>query len=106
STYHRFTFCKLRTFLTMVDCLSRFTSTISNLFDIIWHLGVRHQVAAIPSLLTGGSMCDTADDGVGISNSVPAELKLRNRGLRTADISELMPFARQLVNSRENRDSH
>jgi len=48
STYHRFTFCKLRTFLTMVDCLSRFTSTISNLFDIIWHLGVRHQVAAIP----------------------------------------------------------
>jgi hypothetical protein len=47
STYHRFTFCKLRTFLTMVDCLSRFTSTITNLFDIIWHLGVRHQVAAI-----------------------------------------------------------
>jgi hypothetical protein len=47
STYHRFTLCKLRTFLTMVDCLSRFTSTISNLFDIIWHLGVRHQVAAI-----------------------------------------------------------
>ena len=31
----------------MVDCLSRFTSTITNLFDIIWHLGVRHQVAAI-----------------------------------------------------------
>jgi hypothetical protein len=51
-------------------------------------------------------MCDTADDGVGISNSIPAQLKLRNRGLRTADISELMPFACQLVNSRENRDSH
>src|SRR5678815_3265585 len=51
-------------------------------------------------------MCDTADDGVGISNSIPTELKLRNRGLRTADITELMPFARQLVNSRENRDSH
>jgi hypothetical protein len=36
----------------MVDCLSRFTSTISNLFDIIWHLGVRHQVAAIRLRLT------------------------------------------------------
>ena len=51
-------------------------------------------------------MCDTADDGVGLSASIPAELKLRNRGLRTADIAELMPFARQLVKSRENRDSH
>ena len=51
-------------------------------------------------------MCDTADDGVGISDSVPRELQLRNRGLRTADISPLMPFARQLANSRENRDSH
>jgi len=51
-------------------------------------------------------MCDTAEDGVGISSSIPAELKLRNRGLRTANISGLMPFARQLVNSRENRDSH
>ena len=51
-------------------------------------------------------MCDTADDGVGLSASITAELKLRNRGLRTADIAELMPFARQLVNSRENRDSH
>jgi hypothetical protein len=48
STYHRFTFCKPRTFLTMVDCLSRFTSTITKLFDIIWHLGVRHQVALVP----------------------------------------------------------
>src|SRR5690349_8433936 len=51
-------------------------------------------------------MCDTADDGVGISDSIPAESKLRNRGLRTADIAALMPFARQLVDSRENRDSH
>ena len=47
STYHRFTFRKLRNFLTMVDCLSVFTSTITNLFDIIWHLGVRHQVASV-----------------------------------------------------------
>ncbi len=39
-------------------------------------------------------MCDTADDGVGIGNSIPRELQLRNRGLRTADISPLMPFAR------------
>ena len=51
-------------------------------------------------------MCDTADDGVGISNSVPRELQLRNRGLRSTDISALMPFARRLANSRENRDSH
>ncbi|MBM2802304.1 MAG: hypothetical protein HW419_197 [Deltaproteobacteria bacterium] len=51
-------------------------------------------------------MCDTADDGVGIGNSIPHDLQLRNNGLRTADISALMPFARQLANSRENRDSH
>ena len=51
-------------------------------------------------------MCDTADDGVGLSSSIPRELQLRNKGLRTADISPLMPFARQLANSRENRDSH
>lgn len=51
-------------------------------------------------------MCDTADDGVGIANSLPRELRLRNQGLRSADISPLMPFARTLANSRENRDSH
>lgn len=51
-------------------------------------------------------MCDTADDGVGLTSSVPREVQLRNKGLRTADISPLMPFARQLANSRENRDSH
>ena len=51
-------------------------------------------------------MCDTADDGVGIANSIPRELQLRNQGLRSADISPLMPFARALANSRENRDSH
>ena len=51
-------------------------------------------------------MCDTADDGVGIANSIPRELQLRNQGLRSADISPLMPFARMLANSRENRDSH
>ena len=51
-------------------------------------------------------MCDTVDDGVGISDSVSRKSQLQNRGLRTADISALMPFARQLANSRENRDSH
>ena len=51
-------------------------------------------------------MCDTADDGVGISNSVPKEEQLKRVGLRAADLSELMPFARQLANARENRDSH
>jgi len=51
-------------------------------------------------------MCDTANDGVGISDSLSRELQLRNKGLRTADISALMPFARQLAHSRENRDSH
>ena len=51
-------------------------------------------------------MCDAADDGVGIANSIPRELHLRNQGLRSADISPLMPFARMLANSRENRDSH
>src|SRR5215470_10656317 len=51
-------------------------------------------------------MCDTADDGVGISNSVPKEVQLKRAGLGTVDLSELMPFARQLANARENRDSH
>ena len=51
-------------------------------------------------------MCDTADDGVGISNSVSEEERLKRVGLRSADLSELMPFARQLANARENRDSH
>jgi hypothetical protein len=51
-------------------------------------------------------MCDTADDGVGIANSIPRELQLRNQGLRSADISPLMLFARTLANSRENCDSH
>ena len=51
-------------------------------------------------------MCDTADDGVGISNSVPKAEQLKRVGLRSADLSELMPFARQLANGRENRDSH
>src|SRR4029434_678939 len=44
--YHRFTSFTGRTFLTMVDSPSfMFPSTITNLFDISWHLGVRHQVA-------------------------------------------------------------
>ena len=43
-------------------------------------------------------MCDTADDGVGISNSVPKAEQLRRVGLRSADLSELMPFARELAN--------
>ena len=43
---------------------------------------------------------------LGLSSSIPRELQLRNKGLRTADISPLMPFARQLANARENRDSH
>ena len=51
-------------------------------------------------------MCDTADDGVGISNSVSKEEQLKRVGLSSADLSELMPFARQLANARENRDSH
>jgi hypothetical protein len=51
-------------------------------------------------------MCDTADDGVGISNSVSEEEQLKRVGLSSADLSELMPFARQLANARENRDSH
>ena len=51
-------------------------------------------------------MCDTADDGVGISNSVSEEERLKRVGLRSADLSELMPFARQLANARENRNSH
>ena len=32
--------------------------------------------------------------------------RLRRAGLQAADLSELMPFARRLANSRENRDSH
>jgi hypothetical protein len=51
-------------------------------------------------------MCDMADDGVGISSSVPKAEQLKHVGLRSADLSELMPFARQLANGRENRDSH
>ena len=51
-------------------------------------------------------MCDTAYDNVGIANSIPQELQWRDQGLRSADISPLMPFARTLANSRENRDSH
>jgi hypothetical protein len=51
-------------------------------------------------------MCDTADDGVGISNSVPEEKRLKRVGLRSADLSELMPLARALADARENRDSH
>jgi hypothetical protein len=41
-----------------------------------------------------------------ISNSVSEEERLKRVGLRSADLSELMPFARQLANARENRDSH
>src|SRR5256886_3441775 len=51
-------------------------------------------------------MCDTADDGVGISNTVSDEERLGRAGLRSAELSELMPFARELANWRENRDSH
>jgi hypothetical protein len=50
-------------------------------------------------------MCDTAVDGVGIGNSVPQVLRLRNRGLRTADISALLRFAGALDISREKRFS-
>jgi hypothetical protein len=38
SSHHRFSFRKLRMFLTMADRLSVFTSTITNLFDIRWQL--------------------------------------------------------------------
>ena len=51
-------------------------------------------------------MCDTADDGVGISNSVPEGERLKQSGLRSANLSDLMPFARELASWRENRDSH
>ena len=51
-------------------------------------------------------MCDTADDGVGISSSVPEAERLKRAGLRSVDLSELMPLARELANWRENRDSH
>ena len=44
--HHRFTSFQLRTFLTKVGFPSfMFLSTIAALFDIIWHSGVRHQVA-------------------------------------------------------------
>jgi hypothetical protein len=51
-------------------------------------------------------MCDTADDGVGISNAVPKAEQLKRVGLRSADLSELMPSARELANWRESCDSH
>jgi hypothetical protein len=57
-------------------------------------------------LFLGGFMCDTAADGVGLSNSVPKEERLARAGLRSADLAELMPFARALADARENRDSH
>ena len=45
--HHRFASFQLRTFLTMVGFPSfMFLSTIAELFDIIWHSGVRHQVAS------------------------------------------------------------
>jgi len=51
--HHRFTSFELRTFLTMVGFPSFiFLSTIAELFDIIWHLGVQHQVAAAVLLVT------------------------------------------------------
>ena len=50
-------------------------------------------------------MCDTADDGVGMSRSVP-EGQLKHPGLRSAGIAELLPLARELADWRENRDSH
>ena len=50
---HQFTSFQFRTFLTMVGFSSlMFLSTIAELFDIIWHSAVRHQVAAIPLALT------------------------------------------------------
>ena len=51
-------------------------------------------------------MCDTAEDGVGISNVIPAKDQLKRLGLRSADFAELLPVARELANGRENRDSH
>lgn len=51
-------------------------------------------------------MCNTADDGVGLSNSVPKTEQLRRLGLRSADLAELMPFAHELASWRENRESH
>jgi hypothetical protein len=45
--HHRFTSLDLRTFLTTVGFPSLvFSPTLADLFDIIWHFGVRHQVAA------------------------------------------------------------
>jgi len=51
-------------------------------------------------------VCDVGDESVGISNSVPDEERLKRLGLRSADIADLLPFARELANWRENRDSH
>lgn len=51
-------------------------------------------------------MCNTADDGVGIKNSLPDEDRLRRVGLSSTDIAKLMPIARDLAERRENRDSH
>src|SRR3989304_1414999 len=48
-------------------------------------------------------MCDTADDGVGISNSVADGERLKRAGLRSAGNSAVMPFARALADARENR---
>lgn len=51
-------------------------------------------------------MCDTADDGVGIKNSPSSHERLESLGLSSADITKFMPIARDLVERRENRDSH
>ena len=51
-------------------------------------------------------MCDSADDGVGISSSGSEGERLKRLGLRSADIADLLPIARELANWRENRDSH
>jgi hypothetical protein len=51
-------------------------------------------------------MCDTTEDGVGITNVVPANEQLKRLGLRSADLAALLPMARELANWRENRDSH
>src|SRR5262245_57829600 len=51
-------------------------------------------------------MCDTADDGTGISSSVPTAGRLTPAGLGSADLSELMPFARELANARQHCERH
>lgn len=51
-------------------------------------------------------MCDSADDGVGISSSGSEDERVKRSGLRSADIADLLPIARELANWRENRDSH